>query len=262
MSNTITFNGRYHLSNILSDKVKELFNSEDVEIIPFGFENIANGNLELQQYISTERANLSYSSMLVKFAPDYILLKKSAPQELYFLEIKVSKTPLYSSSRLSDIQRINPGKDIKISNVGDIAREAWNAYNNLFPNTIIIDACSYNNKLIMAQFINKIDCLRCYKSSTEHYDCKSCPMKSKSFFDIERNYRSAGSQTPHTNIDYSSFEEVKEFFGKLDIRVNVPLINELKETIKSEGVSFPPRTYEYVINNIKNKLKLEGCDWL
>ncbi len=197
----------------------------------------------------------------LNFAPDYILFKKSEPQEIYFLELKVSKTPLYSATGLAEIQQ-NKSTNIKISDVGNIAREAWNAYKNLYPNTIILDAFSYDPKIIMAQFVNKIKCLRCYKTSSEGFDCANCPVESKGFFEIERNFNSQGSQTPHTNIDYSSFESVESFFEKINIRIDHSILKELKESVKNEGVSFPTSTFESVKAHTKLKLKQEGCYWL
>ena len=262
MADTQSFNGRYALSNLITDKVPQLFSAYDAEIIPFGIESIGKGNAALKEYISTAKSNMSHSSMLVKFAPDFILLKKTQPQEIYFLEVKASATPLWTFKRMGEIRSKHPNKTIKLSDIGDIAREAWNAYNNLYPNTIILDGCSYNPKLVMAQFVDKVECLRCYKTSSEAFDCANCPVKSKTFFDIERNTNSQGSQTPHTNINYSSFERAEVFFGNLNIRLNLSVLNEIKRAIMKAGISFPPSINDYTKQSITNTLIQEGCYWL
>lgn len=256
------FYQRYELSEMCSKRVFSLFEKNAVEIIPFGCEKIANGYESFAKYLNTAESNFSHSAMLVKFAPDFILLKKTQPQEIYFLEIKVSTTPLWSTKRFAEIKDNNSAQKLKLSDVGDVAREAWNAYNNLFPNTIILDACSYNPKLVMAQFVDKIGCLRCYKSPTEAYDCENCPVKRREFFDFARNRCSSGSQTPHTNIDYSTMPEAEKFFNCIGIGINISVLQEIKNDLKTAGVSFSPNTYDCVKEKITDILRREGCTWL
>ena len=76
MNSTNTFSKRYNLSEEIVKKLPSLFDLNQVEIIPFGVETIANGNQALNEHIKKDISNLSHSSMLVKFAPDFILLKK------------------------------------------------------------------------------------------------------------------------------------------------------------------------------------------
>jgi len=261
MNQTNTFEKRYSLSQFIIDNLQFIFNPDEIEIIPFGFEKIGGNNVALNNFIKTPESNLSHSSMIVKFAPDFILLKKTTPQQLYFLEIKASVTPLYSQNRLDEISNAQKRR-VKISDVGDIAREAWNAYNNLFPNTIIIDGCSYNSKLLMAQFVNNIRCLRCYETPSEPYQCNLCPMKNKDFFENGRNFMSSGSQTPHTNIDYSSFMEISDFFKQLGISTNEHAIDNLKNKIKNHGISFSSSIYSSVRDRIIKQLNDEGCNWI
>lgn len=256
------FNQRYQLSEICSKRVFNLFENNAVDIIPYGCENITKGHECFAEYLNTAESNFSHAAMLVKFAPDFILLKKTQPQAIYFLEIKVSTMPIWSEKRLSEIKAINPDKELKLSDVGDIAREAWNAYKNLYPNTIILDACSYNPKLVMAQFVDKIDCLRCYKSHTEAYNCVSCPVKGRGFFDFDRNISSYGSQTPHTNINYSTMLPAEDFFNSIGISINITVLQEIKNILKKEGVKFRPTTFDYVKDKVTKILRDEGCTWL
>lgn len=261
MTDIQNFNGRYKLSDLISKNIHKIFNSDDVEIIPFGFENITNNNPIFSEFINKPESNFSHSSMLVKFAPDFIMLKKSEPKEIYFLEIKVSITPLRYYSRLKELQNAHPNSNLKLSDIGDIAREAWNAYYNLYPNTIIIDGCSYNSKVLMAQFVNKIECLMCFNPNK--FDaCKNCPIKNKDFFEYEINTTSYGSKTPHTNLNYSSFEIIDKFFEKLNIRLNKSYVNELKEQIKKLGIYFQQSTYDSIKEQILSDLRNEGCYWL
>ena len=252
---------RNKLTNILSDNIDKILNQNDVEIIPFGFENIAKNKPYINKFIYSAESNLSHSAMMVKFLPDFILLKKTNPQEIYFLEIKASITPLWSTKNLNQIKENH--KDIKLSDIGIIAREAWNAYRTLFPNTIILSACSYNPNIIKAQFVDKIKCLRCYDSSLGHCaDCSSCPLNNHSFFEVKRNLNSAGSGTPHTNLDLSSFVDVSDFFNSIGIRINHPEIERIKNIFKDRKIELPSHLYPYIKEKIINQLKAEGCDWL
>lgn len=254
------FQNRYRLSNIICDRINALFDPNDVEIIPFGMENITCGNKAFTDYLNGRQSNLSYSAMLIKFAPDYVLLRKTAPQNIYFLEVKVSKTPLYFQSRLNAIRTMHPQKTIKVSDVGDIAREAWNAYNNLFPNTVILAGSSYNPKVLMAQFVHNIDCLYCHTNTG--ITCANCPVEQGKLFPLERNAAAQGSQTPHTNIDYSSFEPAETFFAKLNMPLNAAVTAQIRQEILSLGITKSRMPEETEQLKIRRQLISEGCAWL
>ena len=259
MSFTSNFSNRYNLSEIVSNNLYNLFDKNEVELIPFGFENISKGNIELNKFINEPESNMSHPAMMVKFAPDFILFKKKEPKEIYFLEIKVSITPLCGRKNFEEIKQLY--SDIKVSDIGLIAREAWNAYNTLFPNTIILSATTYNPTLLKAQFVNKIKCLRCNgKNGME--DCEQCPIKSQGFFEYSRNYSAEGSQTQHTNIDLSSLVELKNFFKSLDLKVNTNTMSEIENILKKHGVKFPKNIYDGIKLKIIEQLKKEGCEWL
>ena len=81
MNQTNTFEKRYSLSQFIIDNLQFIFNPDEIEIIPFGFEKIGGNNVALNNFIKTPESNLSHSSMIVKFAPDFILLKKTTPQQ-------------------------------------------------------------------------------------------------------------------------------------------------------------------------------------
>jgi len=257
-----SFYDRYSVGNALSKSLKSFFNENEVELIPFGVEEIFKNNEHLKEFISTQNSNFSHSAMMVKFAPDYILLKKTIPQKLYFVETKDSVTPLCFEGIIKQIEFKHKRK-IPVSDIGIIAREAWNAYRNLFPNLIIVSASTYNKSLLKAQFIDKIECLRCYDSESKGgYDCSRCPVKRREFFPYDRNLNAVGSQTPHTNIDLASFMEFKEFFNKLGISVKDENIEEFKEYLKSIGVKYSSKIPKEKREEITKILIENGCEWL
>lgn len=261
MYNTGNFQQRYGLTSVLEKALRDLFNKDEVELIPFGFENINGGSENLQNFIKTEESNYSYSSLMVKYAPDYILFKKTWPQAIYFLELKVSKTPLYYGKRIQEIRSSHRMQNIKVSDISDIAREAWYSYRTLFPNTIILQGCTYNPRLVLAEFVDNIQCLYCHVTS-ERQSCATCPIDSGNFFRFSRNEYSSGSKTPHTNLNLASFKDVEDFFNGLDISVNHRALSSLKSQLINMGVGTSAYVTEEQVQKILQELRNEGCYWI
>lgn len=228
------FIGRASLSALIEQELPSLF-GEDVEIVPFGVEEILPNNSNLSSYLRRlDYINGNSLAMALEFVPDYILFKKSAPQDIYFLEVKCSITPCWPVGRVNKI-RSRHGVHIDETMIGEIAREPLMIYKRYYPKTIVLMGATYNKKKLMAQFASQINCLYCYG----HEDCTDCPSMNGGYFEIERNVNANGSQTPNTNIDLSNFEECEEFFGKLDIRVNTEIVSRIKEILNERGVNIP-----------------------
>ena len=203
------------------------------------------------------------SGMIVKFAPDFILLKKAVPQQLYFLDVKHSVSPIWAQSRLEKFRKRIGDENLQIADVGVIAREALLAYRRYYPGTIILMVSPYNPKLVMAQFAEKVKCIYCYRTKgMPDYDCSNCPSKSGDFFDIERATNSTGSQTPMTDVDLRSFEPADEFFSKLGINVNKEILEKMKETTRKEELIFDEKVFPKIKNSVCWQLNKSGCDWI
>ena len=257
-----SFYNRYSVGNALTENLKGFFDEREIELIPFGIEEISKNNSYLKEFVATPDSNFSHSAMMIKFAPDFILLKKTEPQQIYFIETKDSITPLCYQSIIKEIE-YKQGRKVPVSDIGIIAREAWNAYRNLFPNLIIVSATTYNKSLLKAQFVDKIVCLRCFNGLRKPgYDCLQCPVDKAEFFDYDRNLNAEGSQTPHTNIDLASFMEFKDFFNKLGISVDDENINKFKDDLKRVGVKYSRNLSEQQREYITQSLIENGCEWL
>ena len=148
-----------------------------------------------------------------------------------------------------------------IYEIADMDREAWNAYRNLFPRTIIVDACVYNPTVLSCQFVQRIECLRCFKDYRTAFDCNDCPVKQKKIFPTVRNEQSEGSKTPHMNFSLKNFESFSTFFEKFQFGVDETLLSELIEKIKEYPINFPPKIYEKTKEQIIEELKANGCYW-
>ena len=255
-----TFEKRYSLSENIVRYLPMILDNNDVELIPFGSETISKNSEILKDFIKDDISRKNYSSMLIKFAPDYIMLDKNK-KEIYFIEIKSSITPLCFETNRKQMKLIN-GKVPLITDIADMDRDAWNAYNNLYPRTIIIDACLYNPILFGCQFVKKIECLRCFKEYKIQYDCNECPVKNRGVFESKRNSESEGSKTPHMNYSLHNFVEFGEFFEKFGIKYNEEKLEELLNIIKGYNLNFPSRIYPEVKRKIIKELKELGCVWL
>ncbi|MBQ8325550.1 MAG: hypothetical protein IJX86_00640 [Lachnospiraceae bacterium] len=257
-----TFTGRRRITDIIENRLNELFFANEVEIVPFGVLNIVKDNEIFKKYFAKMEVNQKPSSMIVKFAPDYIILKKTEPQELYFLEVKCSVTPCWAASRVSKIKERHCNQKIDESNIGEIAREALLSYNRFFPNTIVLYGSSYNSKILMAQFADKIQCLYCYKQQGE-YDCENCPSKNDGFFEQEKNSFSDGSQTANTNVNLDSFVSADVFFEQLGIHLRNDGVSDINKVICDYNVRIPRDKVDIEREiEIRNTLVENGCKWV
>ncbi len=257
-----TYNGRREATNIIENSLNSLFSSDEVEIVKFGMETIVDGHDDVRDYLTRRiDVNNKPSSMIVKFAPDYILLKKSEPQELYFLEIKASFTPCWSENRVNKIIERH-GDGLNESNIGEIAREALLSYTRYYPNTIVLYGTSYNPRVLMAQFAEEIECLYCYKSIGE-YDCDNCPSREGNFFELERNVLSNGSGTPNTNVNLDSFLEAREFFERIGIQLQTDTETQIINAIKERNIKLESVHLDFNREReIRERLYNCGCDWV
>lgn len=258
-----SFEERVELSEKVESIFQELFPKEESSVIEFGCKSIIGENQDLWKFIKEPIVNQQASSMIVKFAPDFILLRKTDPKELFFIDVKHSLAPTWAPSRLKMLRDKNNDNTLSIDRIGVVAREALLAYRRYYPNTIVLMACPYNAKLLMAQFAKDIRCLFCYHApDREDYDCASCPTKNGGFFDIERATNSAGSQTPMTNVDLDSFLPADEFFSNLGIHLNKDVLNNLLQEIKQETLDIGKGVNPNLKNQTLWNINHAGCDWV
>lgn len=259
-----SFNERQNLTKIIEDNIDGIFEGTAV-VHPFGCDSILKDcrNEVLLEYFKSPLVNQQASGMIVKFAPDFFLLKKSDPKELFFLDVKHSVSPIWYPDRLTKIREKNNDGTLSNNRIGVVAREALLAYRRFYPNTIILLGSPYNKKLLMAQYADSVRCLYCYRDPKQgEYNCENCPSNNGGFFDIERATKSDGSQTPMTNIDLDSFLPADVFFEKIGISLNRDKLNHLLELIKREPVEISDRANEYYKDSAMWNLNQSGCDWL
>lgn len=264
MYDVSNFGGRVSLTDSIERQLQNYLTEDQAVVQKFGSEVLTQNCKELSDFLCTNQANIDASAMIVKFAPDFIILKKNSPQKVYFLDVKHSITPIYSEKKLDQVRKTSGVTDLTRSRIGEIAREALLSYRRYYPNTIVLMASPYNPKLLMAQFADKIKCLYCYRGEgKDDYDCnKDCPWKKGSFFDIEIMNNSIGSQKPITNVDFDSFMSAEVFFEEIDIHVSKSVSEDIKTMIRNEGIHIQDSLPDGKKNKVKFDLFQSGCHWI
>ena len=112
------FEQRLQLTDMIENRLTDLFDKNHVSIQRFGCEVIVGQNSDIQDFIKEPEVNQQASAMIVKFAPDFILLKKDAPKQLYFLDVKLSITPIWADSRLEMLRTKNDDITLTRTKVG------------------------------------------------------------------------------------------------------------------------------------------------
>lgn len=262
------FEQRLRLTEMVENGLHELFPNDKCAIRKFGCSTIlgekdAKKKDDFWDFIIEPGVNQQASAMIVKFAPDFILLKKSEPKELFFIDVKHSIAPTWSPARLKMLREKNHDDSLSTDRIGVVAREALLSYRRYYPNTIVLMACPYNTKLLMAQFAKDIRCLYCYHSpNREDYDCANCPTITGGFFDVERAVNSVGSQTPMTNVDLDSFKPAAEFFDEIGIELNETILNDLLQEIKKESIDIGDGVFPKFRNQTLWNINHAGCEWV
>lgn len=223
-------------------------------------------NVESNETIkeSTHLKNISTdASFMIKHMPDYVLSHKTNYQT-YFVDLKLSSTPLLYFSRLKQIRELDQMQNrYHSANVGIMAREAFFSYKKYYPKTIVLYASPYNPKLLMAQFIEDIKVLyvggaNYYKDSlpnkiTTNADFTAIEIMHPDYFELTYNSSSTGSGTQHVNIDLDSFEPFEDFFNKLAFPFDQEKLEEAKKKISEVPINIrqaskPENTKEFFKN--------------
>lgn len=118
------FEKRLMLTEKIECELINLFDKNISTLQEFGCKAITQNNVDLDSYIKQPEVNQQGSAMIVKFAPDFILLKKSKPSQLYFLDVKHSVSPIWADSRVNKLRKKNNDNTLLRTNVGIVAREA------------------------------------------------------------------------------------------------------------------------------------------
>ena len=122
---------------------------------------------------------------MIKFSPDLLCFSSQKKISPFFLDIKVSRTPILFTSKANQVKTEAASlgiHDVNDHDIGLIEREAWDVYGKFFDSKrlAVCYLAPYNPNLILVEWRSNIQHLYRY--------------------DKNRNEKAAGSQTPHVNI--------------------------------------------------------------
>jgi len=145
-------------------------------------------------------------------------------------------TKLKAKGNLTELNR---------EDIGEVEREAWDTYNKFYPpeSVVIVIACPYNQKLLLAERVSNILCF--YK------------------FEKDTNLEAGGSHTPHANIHLSKMRRLDLFLKEeFEIEVDKQKFNDVLEFIKLWDINKPMGRVNWKqYDNVIKKLK-ETCPWI
>ena len=162
---------------------------EHIYLVPFGYETyITNEARRLLRFVRNETASH------IKFAPDHFVVDKSAPENVYLMEFKCTRTPLYSPRRIGMLQRKASDSTLTAETIGQMEQGPYENYSRLRQMNVkvaILNYCAYANQRLLCEFVERIKVI--------HHDIVQLPTV-------------RGSRTPFINFDLRSMRSVEDFF--------------------------------------------------
>lgn len=236
---------RLNLTKRLDEMIKPFLEDCGFTIEEFGYNITLRDASPMFYRMKKLEVKKSEAALIVKFSPDFISIKRGKKKDLFFIETKASITPIFFESYIQRLRDMSGITDLKREDIGEIEREAWDTYNDRYPKekVVIIMACPYNPKLLVAEKVSKINCFHRFKK------------------DI--NYDAGGSKTPHVNIHLGQMRRLDLFLkDEYGVKINVEFFNEIIEFIKKWDINKPIGRVNWTqFNNCISKLKV-SCPWL
>jgi len=236
---------RMNLTKRIDELIKPFLEDAGFIIEEFGYAITLRDESSMGAKMRRLEVKKSKAALMVKFSPDFICIKIGKKRGLFFIDTKTSITPVFFDSYIERLKTKANLPDLKREDIGEIEREAWDTYNNFYPpeEVVIIMACPYNPKLLLAEKVNRILCFHRFAKDT--------------------NVEAGGSQTPHVNIHLGYMRSLdvflKEEFG---IRINKTFYNEILDFIKKWDINKPRGRVNWTqFNNCIQKLR-NNCPWL
>lgn len=132
----------------------------------------------------------------IRFAPDFFVLDLENLENLYLLEYKCTRTPLYSTQRISFLQyqasRLGMG-GLEAHDVGQWEASAYDNYQALWSigvRVAILNYCAYHPRPLLCDFVDRAQVLNRSEVQTETL---------------------TGSRTPFVNLDLRAFRTLADF---------------------------------------------------
>jgi len=270
---TTSFLDRQALTRRLEENLEVFLADYGFKILPFGHPVILQNNTWIKSRLRKLDSKESLAAIMIKFSPDYIVVKESKPRDFFFMDAKASITPVFFQAQIDRI-RDHYGKDKYLSreDIGEIEREAWLSYNKFFPSNhvAIVIATPYNPRLILAEWVSNIKCMWCIKETQPGnpipWKCKGCPVFSQNDegFGVMVNEFAGGSGTPHTNIHLGLMRTLYEFLGdEYGVKIDKKEYEAtMLDFVKQWPLNKPPGKISWGQFNGAIKQLRRTCPWL
>ncbi len=179
--------------------------------IPFGYEtHIPDPVRQKLRFVYTVTARH------IKFAPDFFLFDNQHPEKVYLLEYKCTQTPIALQKRVRQIATQAGKPQLKTEDIGQWEQAAYCNYvalQSLGVSIAIINYCAYHPRLLLCDFVEKVEPLLQARVTTSTL---------------------TGSRTPFVNIDLNSMRTLDLFLtDEHDVAPEViaPAFDMLKQSL-------------------------------
>lgn len=126
-------------------------------VVPYGYEtHIASEVRTAMRFLRTPTAKF------VRFTPDFFVLDRQQPENLYLLEYKVTQTPLFSKMRIRQMGQAAGNPDLDWPDIGQMEADAYDNYLNLHEaglRVVVLNYCAYHTRPLLCDFIENIQVL-------------------------------------------------------------------------------------------------------
>jgi hypothetical protein len=131
--------------------------SRRLAIVPYGYEtHIAPEVRAAMRFLRTPTAKF------VRFTPDFFVLDKQKPENLYLLEYKVTQTPLFSQNRIRQMGQATGLSDLDWPDIGQMEADAYDNYFHLHQaglQVVVLNYCAYHTRPLLCDYIQNIQLL-------------------------------------------------------------------------------------------------------
>ena len=261
-----TFRGRLSLTHRLDEAIRPILTDAGLICRPLGQPPALALMPEARKRLTAIAAKASPAVRMLRFTPDFLIIRPGHPDGPLLADTKASVTPLFHDRQVDRIRRHAGRPEIAREDIVEIEREAWHTYNRCFPpdRVAIIAAAPYHPRCVVAEWVPRVRCLWCYAGrgpdGPRPFPCQYCPVFSRrdGGFGVASNFFTSGSGTPHTNIDLGSCRPLDRFLSdELGVIPNPEQMADLIAEVRSWPIHRPARIsaghYDRILASIRRK---------
>jgi len=180
-----------------------------LDVVPYGYETHIVANVRAaMRFLRTPTAKF------VRFTPDFFVIDRQTPENLYLLEYKVTQTPLFSQARIRQMGQAAGIPDLDWPDIGQMEADAYDNYLNLHEaglRVVVLNYCAYHTRPLLCDFIHNIQIL--------HRDVVTSETKK-------------GSRTPFINFYAPAMRQLSRFlYDEHGLKVTDSAYSQVMQTL-------------------------------